>query len=405
VRTRTATWLAWGLAAFAVAATLGVLVVLLLGPFGLPFNDPDDSAAIDYLELMLFPLVGAFIASRRPANPVGWMLLAYSVAQPVGDLLAEYARLSMFADNSLPGGGLALWVTTWFWVVSMSLIPLIFLHFPNGRLPSPGWRWARWGCALPGALLLPPSLAVLDAPPRRLLAFYRSGEAIPGLEWTSVALSSVLVALAAVATVSVVSLFFRYKRAERVERQQLKWVMLAAALLTAGLLWSEFLPGPEPLKAALGALAFMGIPVSMAVAILRYRLYDVDRIINRTLVYAVVSALLALIYIAGVVGIGGVVRSATGQERDNLVVAASTLAVAGLFRPARNRIQRLIDRRFYRRKYDAVVTLEAFSARLRDQIDLESLSRELAAVTQQTMQPAHVSLWLRDREERRQLPA
>ena len=188
---------------------------------------------------------------------------------------------------------------------------------------------------------------------------------------------------------------------------QIKWFLYAAvAFLAAQLTFNVFEFGANnPLLVILNGLSALLIPAAVAVAILKHRLYDVDIIINRTLVYSALTAVLALVYAGGVTGVGGLVRSATVQDNNNLVVAASTLAVAGLFRPARSRIQALIDRRFYRRKYDAARALELFSTRLREEIDLESLTRELLGVVQETMQPVHVSLWLRERDGRTGQPA
>ena len=193
------------------------------------------------------------------------------------------------------------------------------------------------------------------------------------------------------------SIFLRFHRSRSEERQQLKWFAFAAALMPLFLSVGIAFPGLDETAASqvLFGSAILGIPVSCGIAITRYRLYDIDRVINRTLVYAILTALLVGIYVGAAVGLGGLVRSVTGQENNALVIAASTLAVAALFGPARRRIQGFIDRRFYRRKYDAARTLEAFSAKLREEIDLDSLTGEIVGVVRSTMQPVHVSLWLR----------
>ncbi len=198
------------------------------------------------------------------------------------------------------------------------------------------------------------------------------------------------------------SMLVRYRRARGDERQQLKWVAYGVGVLVASVVFSELVedaiggisPG-SALSLVVDAVGTLAVPVAAGIAILRHRLYDIDVIINRTLVYGGLTAVLALVYVAGVVGAGSLVREATGQERNNLVAAGSTLAVAALFRPARARIQNFIDRRFYRRKYNATQTLERFAARLRDEVDLETMQAELLAAVHQTMQPSHVSLWLR----------
>jgi hypothetical protein len=196
------------------------------------------------------------------------------------------------------------------------------------------------------------------------------------------------------------SMVLRFHRARGDERQQLKWVAYGAGVLVMS---QVFTVGSDVTGVRLSStssqlidtIGLVAVPVVVSIAILRHRLYDIDLIIHRTLVYGGLTALLALVYLGGVVGVGGLVRGLTGQERNNLVVAASTLAVAGLFRPARSRIQRFIDRRFYRSKYDAQQTLADFSAKMRDEIDLDSLTSEMTAVVRDTVQPTHVSLWLR----------
>jgi hypothetical protein len=237
--------------------------------------------------------------------------------------------------------------------------------------------------------MLDPSLGVVQnrslVNPIGIAGIPEAEDSSTGTALLSLLLLSVVAAL--------IQLVFRFRQSRGEERQQLKWFTYAGAVMVfsfviqdmTGLALPDFLFG----------LMIGLIPLSVGVAILRYRLYDIDLIINRTLVYGLVTAVLALVYVAGVVGVGGVVREMTGQERNNLVVAASTLAVAGLFRPARTRIQAFIDRRFYRSKYDAQQTIADFSAKMREQIDLDSLTSEMAAVVRDTVQPTHVSLWIR----------
>lgn len=294
--------------------------------------------------------------------------------------------------GALPGAGIAIWIASWLWLTHLSLIPVILLHFPTGRLPSPRWRWALWGCALPPALMVATAIGWFDVPPRIL--FESLDDEFAGPRWTHATFNVALSLVLAIALVSVVSLFVRYIRSRGEERQQLKWVVFAAALLVGEGILTELLPlRSDRFEAFFGAVLFAAVPASIAVAMLKYRLYDIDRIINRTLVYGLLTATLALGYAIAVVTLQRAVDPLT--QSNEIAIAGSTLIVAALFRPARARIQGFIDRYFYRSRYDASKILERFSASLRDKVDLEVLTGELLATVGQTVQPAHVSLWLR----------
>jgi len=384
---------AWGLAAFTLVATCGDIALGLLDPRGLPLNDPDRSAWIDYLQLLFFPVVGALIARKHPTNPVGWLLLAYSVASGLAGLNASYAQYGVLTDpGSLPGAGGAAWVATWSWMLALPLIPLILLHFPSGWLPSPRWRWARWLCGAPIVLLPVPAVAWVDKPANQ---YWRITEgALLGEEGVAPFLIGVFATAISSVLVSLVSLVVRYRRGGRQERQQLKWIMLAAAVLVVQGIWETFLPGPEALKAAAGALAFAGVPAAIGIAILRYRLYDIDRIINRTLVYGALSAMIGGVYALTALA-GAALGSRIELLQSDVVVAGVTLAVAAAFQPLRRRTQSFVDRRFYRSSYDALQTAERFGVRLRDEVDLDSLTQELLSTINRTLQPEHASLWRR----------
>jgi hypothetical protein len=259
----------------------------------------------------------------------------------------------------------------------------VLLVFPDGRLPSPRWRWAAWLAGAGVAVMtLGMAASTLGDPVRIALSEEEPG-GLPGL-----VLDVSVIAAAASFLAALVSLAQRWRRARGNEREQLKWVAFAAGLaLVANIVLQIFqLPG-------LGLVGVMLVPVGAAVAILRYRLYDIDRIISRTLGYGLLTALLGLVYVAGVFVFGRLLNP--GGKPSGLAVAASTLAVAALFQPARRRVQAAVDRRFNRARYDAARTVAAFSARLRDQIDLDTLSTELLAVVDQTMEPTQVSFWLR----------
>jgi hypothetical protein len=282
------------------------------------------------------------------------------------------------------------------WVAAFTMLPLLLLLFPTGRLPSRRWRFVAWAVAVSGAtgILLYPFV-----PQENIVVPVTNplGVGGPAGEALSVFVTVVYLIVVFAAVPGALSLVFRYRRAGGVERQQLKWFAYAAVLLVGLNVSQLFYAPPYPTWDALvEVVTIVGLYVAVGIAILKYRLYDIDRIINRTLVYGSLTAMLAAIYFGGVTATQAIVRALTSQEQQpQLVVVVSTLVIAALFNPLRRRIQSFIDRRFYRKKYDARKTLEAFSAKLRDQTDLEALNNELVGVVRESMQPAHVSLWLR----------
>ena len=348
--------------------------------------------------LLTFPIVGALIASRHPRHAIGWLLLAAGLANMALILFSGYGTYALEAEPSaLPGGVVTNWLSDVIWLPSVAVsTTFLFLLFPDGKLPSRRWRALAW-TAVVGTVMV--ALALVFEPTlygypdvKAPLALPKETEGLLGLVATA---GFILWAAATVG--AVISLILRFRRARGEQRLQIKWVAFAAAISLV-MVPSFSLETAEAL-AFLEPVALIAIPISVGVAILKYRLYDIDRIINRTLVYVALTALLVGVYVGAAVGLGALVRSVSGQENNSLVIAASTLAVAALFGPARRRIQGFIDRRFYRRKYDAARTLETFNAKLREQVDLDSLSGELVGVVHDIMQPAHVSLWLRSVEE------
>jgi hypothetical protein len=303
------------------------------------------------------------------------------------------------------------WLTEWIWAPGFGII-LVFLPllFPDGHLPSRRWRGVGWLGGLSIGLICVLTSIVLW-PERGPALLQLEGFAGEVEEWRSAMSEWVLKlggpTLLVAGLGAVISLFVRFRRARGGEQQQIKWFASAAALTFVWILVGEMfgelisIEGgvPEAIVAftsASGVLVIVSIPIATGIAILRYRLYDIDRIINRTFVYGSLTLMLALIYFGGVATIQAIFRALTGQEQPpQLAIVVSTLVIAALFNPLRRRIQSFIDRRFYRRKYDARKTLEAFSARLRDETDLDALSDDLVGAVRETMQPAHVSLWLR----------
>ena len=342
--------------------------------------------------------VGTIIISRRPDNPIGWILSTVGFLWASNTFFGLYAiRALVTHPGSLPAGEIAAWIATWVVYPAFGLLAYLFLLFPDGRPLSPRWHPLLW---VNGVLIVAGSAVwALTPGPSEALDGIRNPLGIEGygasLEFAGELLfyaTDVLVLL------SVVSVFLRLRHASGATRLQIEWLAYAAALL--GIIVIVSLVG-DLLFGGFGwwlflvvILAFLGLPISIGLAVLRYRLYDIDIIINRTLVYGPLTAMLVALYFGGIVLLQRVFVALTG-EKSTLAVVASTLAIAALFNPLRRRIQSFIDRRFYRSKYDARKTLEAFSVKLRDETDLEALSGELVGVVRETMQPAHVSLWLR----------
>ena len=345
-----------------------------------------------------FLVVGCLLVARRPDNRIGWIFTAVGLLTTTAILAEGYTIYAYVTDpGPLPGRLIAAWVYTWIWnPIIMLTVVFPLLLFPTGRSPSPRWRPVTWlavGLTVAWTVLgtLNPSLDVYDGTIPNPIGV-AGADPNTGLPSTIVNGLTTLVLGAAIG-----SLVLRFWRSRGVERQQLKWFAYAGALVVLTAPSIEVAP-------SLGNLPWVtviALPVAVGIAILRYRLYDIDRLINRTLVYGSLTAILGLGYAGAVLVLGQVFGGMRGNP-PSWAVAGATLAVAALFQPARRRIQALVDRRFNRRKYDAARTVEAFTARLRDEIDLAALSEELLAVVDQTMEPTQASLWLRPSTERMQ---
>jgi hypothetical protein len=361
-----------------------------------------------------FATVGAFVASRRPYNPVGWLFVAFGASAAIRFTGSQYATYSLLTHpGSLPGGDFIASFAVHLWHPGLGFLVFSFLLFPDGRLPSPRWRIVAWVSAISCLSALISGMLEYEFLYKYTwpedMSFVKPlftgsvAEVAATVFWYS---SMVILAML---FVSGGSLVLRLRRSVGEERQQLKWVVYAVALLAfavpSTILVIIVVQSLESVRVFF-ALLFPLIPISVGMAILRYRLYDIDLIINRTLVYGSLTATLALVYFGVVTATQALFRNLTGQEQlPQLAIVVSTLVIAALFNPLRRRIQSFIDRRFYRRKYDARKTLEAFSAHLRNESDLDALSNDLVGVVRETMQPAHVSLWLRpERPPQRQQP-
>jgi hypothetical protein len=338
--------------------------------------------------------VGAVLASRRPAHPVGWLLLAFALSLAAPGVIASYAAHGLLArPGALPAAaGVARYYPATAPMV-LALLSFVLLLTPTGSLPSPRWRWwARVSAAVPVALLLVVPLAPGRLDPNLLVRGSPFNDRALG-GGVLVATRATLAAATLAVVVAAGSQVVRFRRAGGIERQQLRWVVLAAALtaLVAPVFLVGLALGSPVLLDWVPAAWVAALPVAVGAAVLRYRLYDLDRIVSRALAYGLLTALLGGGYAVVVLGLGQLL----GRRGSSLVVAAATLAVAAVFQPARRRVQRAVDRRFNRRRYHAGQTIQAFSAQLREKVDLDTLSAELLAVVEQTMQPTSVSLWLR----------
>jgi hypothetical protein len=348
-----------------------------------------------------FSTVGATITPRLPRqNCVGWLFCAIGLVGGVRLFVAEYAIVTLLAEpgslpSMLPGGETLAWISSWVWVLHLGLFVLLALLFPDGRPPSSRWRPLVWAS---GVVIVAGTVSVAFWPETA-----RGFDVINrplGTEVATEVINPVQTIVYALGLIAAASLLVRLRGSKGVERQQVKWFTYAVAVLATsatfayvvsesmGVVWLDWV------SSVLVIASVVGLPAAVGIAILRYHLYNIDLIINRTLVYGPLTAVLVGVYFGSIVVLQLLFRALTGEE-SQLVVVASTLSIAALFNPSRRRIQGFIDRSFYRRKYDAVKTLEAFSARLRDETDLDALSHDLVGVVRGTMQPAHVSLWLR----------
>jgi hypothetical protein len=413
VSTRVASWLAWSLCGVSVAMFASSVPLFVLARSAeVPGSWNADLTPLGLLGsglFLVFPLVGALIASRRPENPIGWLFLADGFLWMTTSMLDYYSVYGAAKPGSVPYPIGAAGISNWLWVPEVGLLATyVFLLFPDGKLPSRRWRPLAW---LSGVVIVSVSVGVMFSPgsldmPRGI----RNPFGLEATPWVAVAAYAILPLLPLCMFASAVSLVLRYRRSRGDVRQQIRWIAFAASLVALTYLIAMVASLLHPSEAWLttgsvlwlnlltiaALLSFVTIPIAVGFAVLKYRLFEIDPLINRTLVYGSLTAMLALVYLAGVATTQAIFRSLTGQERQpQLAVVISTLVIAALFNPLRRRTQSFIDRRFYRKKYDARKTLEVFTAKLRDETDLELLNTELIGVVKETMQPSHISLWQR----------
>jgi hypothetical protein len=347
--------------------------------------------ALDAIAFLAFVLLGAILVLRRPQHPVGWLFAALGLTQITEQAAQEYALWSLAAPGGRWGGTLAVWATHWTIAPGLTVFVALLLLFPNGRPPSPRWRWLVWSVAIAG-LLLTVGWAV-GSWPLRLEPALSSERPDGGL---FAALRVVTVALVVCLPVAAGSLVWRFRTATGEERQQLKWLALAAVGLlvavSAGLV-AAALGTDSLILDVIGSASIAGIAFAAGLAVLRYRLYEIDRIISRTLGYGLLTVLLACVYALSVMVAGAALEPLAPDS--SAAVAVSTLAVVALFAPLRRRTQATVARRFHRSQYDAQVAVAAFRARVRAEVRRDALAADLQATVARTVQPAHVSVWLR----------
>jgi hypothetical protein len=381
---RTPSWLPWTLCWITVGLMCtGVWLVVQFpeGPEDSGFNAP-----LQLLGFILVPLVGALIAARQPANPYGWLWCALGLAYGV---LATFEGLRR--AGTVPNWLAFVLIGVSFEVI-LSLLVLVVLLFPTGRLPSAGWRW------LARAAVLVASTAILFIP----LAPPFDGESKPG-PWAvggragdllADVLNASITVLFLLIVTAALSVLFRFRRARAMERQQLKWFVLATCLVAVSVTADVVgVPVSGPVWAVLDVITFALVPASVGIAVLRYRLFEIDRIVSRTVSYGLLSAALVGLYLLAVALLRPLLEPLTGSS--TLAVAASTLVVAAVFNPARRRLQEAVDRRFDRARYDAARAVDAFAARLRDQVDLGEVTAGLQETVVATVAPTRVAVWLR----------
>jgi hypothetical protein len=399
---RTAAWLVWSLGILCVAL---LAFTLLLFAFNRshPGVDVYGPWVQETVVAVTFPALGLLILSRRPQHPIGWLFCVAGFAAGLDHFCGEYAIYTQQAEpNSLPGGEISAWIVSWLWVPFNAVLVYVALLFPDGRPPSKRWRPVVWLVGI--AVVVGVTVAALLPVPVCNVCSIENPLGIEGLESVSDLIDPLIEAFwyGVLGFVAVASLYVRFRHAGGVERQQIKWLAYAASLVVLGTTLAYGVYGVTGARwtwrvgITLLAVGLVGTPIAVGIAISRYRLYEIDTLINRTLVYGALTAALAMLYLGGVATTQVIFRALTGQEEQpQLAIVVSTLVIAALFTPLRRRIQGFIDRRFYRRKYDARRTLEAFSAKLRDETDLDALSGDLVGVVRETIHPAHVSLWLR----------
>jgi hypothetical protein len=383
-------WLSFLVCALLTGATVALqamtLSVELPGEFA-----PRPADMFQAIAYLFFPWVGSLIASRRPSNSIGWLILGAMMVFSLDAFLGEYALRGLVVEpSSVPAAAFASWIYQWTWIVPLALLPVLFAVFPSGR---PRIRAERW-------ILVPSAGAVfLIAGPLAALSWAHRGrdllvdpDSIAALETVNTVVPVALMLFLTSLILSVISLLVRWRKSVGDERLQIKWLVTAGFLVFGDFFLNSFVDIGGVWRQLLSTAAVLTVPAALGVAILRYRLYDIDRIISRTLAYGALTAILASGYLLVVLALQSILPV---DDDSPLIVAVSTLGVVAAFGPLRGRVQEAVDRRFNRSRYDAERTISEFGGRLRSEVEIGSLSDDLVDVIRRTMQPTHVSLWLR----------
>jgi hypothetical protein len=389
-RARTVRWVAGSAAAGSVALVGAGLALAYLDRHLVPASMTDwtFSGVSGQVVNMAVPVAGFVLASRRPENRIGWLFLVAGLGLGLSGFSGAYAVHALVAHpGSWPAGRAFAWLSNWIWVIPVAMLAFLFLLFPTGYVRSRRWRLAAWFTG--GAFALIAACMLIDATRSWAHPFTLSGPASPG-GLTAVLYGIAVVLVSVALLVAVVALVVRFVKSSGEERLQLKWCAAAALVLAVVFVAANWVNSAA--VNVLESLAFVCLWTAIAIAVLKYRLYDIDRIISRTLAYAIVTGLLVGVY-------AGLVLLATEvlQVHSTVAVAAATLAAAALFNPLRRRVQRVVDRRFNRARYDGDQTVAAFAARLKDAVDLDSVQVDLAGVVDQALEPAHISVWVSPR--------
>ena len=387
MRARTARWVAGCAAAGSVALTGGGLALAYVDRQLVPASQTGWTVSNTSLQMVnaAVPVAGFVLASRRPENRIGWLFLVAGLALGLSGFSNQYALHALVADpGSLPAGRAFAWLFNWTSVIPIAMLAFLFLLFPTGHVRSPRWRPAAWFVG--GAFALTTAWMLIAASRSWAHPFALYGPGSPG-GLTALFFLMAEFLISAALLVSVAALVVRFAKSTGEERLQLKWCA-AAALLLAVVFVASIWTNPAVVN-VLQSLALGCLYTAIAIAVLKYRLYEIDRIISRTLAYAIVTGLLVGVY-------AGVVLLATHvlAIKSPVAVAGSTLVVAALFSPLRSRVQRAVDRRFNRARYDADQMVAAFAARLKDVVDLDAVQVDLAGAVQRALEPAHVSVWM-----------
>jgi hypothetical protein len=375
-------WLAWSMGLTSVGLSVAAVGLAARNGEG-PAELVDNHHAVGVVTAIGIAVLGAIIAGRKPGNPIGWLMSVAALLLGAFNFNQQYAPLAV--TEALPLVGLSSWLATWTVLPGIAITITSSLQlFPDGRLPSPRWRPVAWVSAAAAAV---PAVAMA------VRAWPLRGPELAAVTFDHPALAAIFgigfQIVLALSVGSMAALVVRFRRSTGVERQQIKWFAYGAMIgIPLGL--PAQVPGWGPILELVQPLL---LSAGLGIGMFRHQLYDVDRVINRTLVYGLLTATLGLAYAVG--SLGFVIVTGAGSDPPSWLVAAATLAAAAVFRPARRRIQAAVDRRFNRRRYDAARTVEHFAARLRDQVDLTTLSAELLAVVDQTVQPTRAWLWLR----------